>query len=138
MGNDLDHVIFFDGVCGLCNGYVRFLLKRDRGDQFHVAPLKGQTAEELLPEELLQNTSDTIIYREVTEETTKFYTRSTAILKILSNLGGPWILAGGLRIIPSFIRDALYDFIASNRYDWFGRYDSCPAPEPEWRDRFLD
>lgn len=138
MDDSADHVVFFDGVCSLCNGYIRFLMARDRDAQFHVAPLDGETAEQYLTGETRENAGDSIIYMDRSGDDPAFYNRSTAVLNILSRLGGPWCLVAVLKIIPRFIRDAVYNLIASNRYDWFGKHDTCPAPEPGWKERFLD
>jgi predicted DCC family thiol-disulfide oxidoreductase YuxK len=133
-----DHIVFFDGVCSLCNGYVRFLMKRDTEGKYYVAPLDGDTATELLPERFLTEDVDSIVYMDRSGNTPEYYSRSTAVIEILTGLGGVWRLVAVLRIIPAFVRDAVYDFVANNRYDWFGKHDTCPAPEPGWKDRFLE
>jgi predicted DCC family thiol-disulfide oxidoreductase YuxK len=126
-------VIYFDGYCGLCNGFVDFVLARDRSRRFRFAPLQGTTARARFGDP--GDVDPTTILLE--EEGTVFQ-RSTAALRIITALGGIWRLAGLLRLVPRFIRDAVYDWIARNRYGWFGKRDSCRLPSPEERAVFLD
>lgn len=126
-------VIYFDGYCGLCNGFVDFVLARDRRRRFRFAPLQGTTATarfgapgDVDPTTILLEDSGTV------------YERSTAALRIITDLGGVWRLAGILRLVPRFIRDAIYDWIARHRYGWFGKRDACRLPSPEERAVFLD
>ena len=126
-------VIYFDGYCGLCNGFVDFVLARDRARSFRFAPLQGTTARARFGDP--GDVDPTTILLE--EEGTVFE-RSTAALRIITALGGIWRLAGLLRLVPRFIRDAVYDWIARNRYGWFGKRDSCRLPSPEERAVFLD
>ena len=126
-------VIYFDGYCGLCNGFVDFVLARDRARRFRFAPLQGTTARARFGDP--GDVDPTTILLE--EEGTVFE-RSTAALRIITALGGIWRLAGLLRLVPRFIRDAVYDWIARNRYGWFGKRDSCRLPSPEERTVFLD
>ena len=126
-------VIYFDGYCGLCNGFVDFVLARDRARRFRFAPLQGTTARARFGDP--GDVDPTTILLE--EEGTVFQ-RSTAALRIITALGGIWRLAGLLRLVPRFIRDAVYDWIARNRYGWFGKRDSCRLPSPEERAVFLD
>lgn len=132
---DIDKpVIFFDGVCGLCNYFLDFVLKKDADKKFYYAPLQGKTARRFLPE-----------LEENTEEWTMFFLdenglheRSTATLEILKRLGGGLGILGNLTFVPKFIRDPIYRFIAKNRYKWFGKRETCRLPTPEERERFLD
>ena len=135
--NDPDYIVFFDGVCSLCNGFVRFLFKRDRDEQIYVAPLEGETAQKHLPEALHGDDVDSIIFMDASGSAPEFYQKSEAVLRIAPLLGGIWKLTAGFRYIPRILRDPLYDFIASHRYEWFGKYDACPTPEPGWKERFL-
>lgn len=136
--SDAEHIVFFDGVCSLCNGYVRFLMKRDTAGKYYVAPLEGETAEDLLPDKYLSDDMDSIVYLDRSAQDPEYYTHSTAIIEILTGLGGMWRWVEVFRIIPAFLRDVLYRLVANNRYDWFGKHDTCPAPEPGWKDRFLE
>ena len=120
-------VIFFDGHCRLCSGSVSFVIRRDRKNIFRFAPLQsgaGQSALEKLTG--IQQSAGTIVYA----EGEKVYTRSTAILKILKRMGGGWQLLYAFIVVPRFLRDPVYDFLARNRYKWFGRRDSCMIVPP--------
>lgn len=126
-------IIYFDGFCGLCDRFVQFVLRRDRAARYRFAPLQGSTAGERVPPSLDPRTSQTVIL----EDAGRFRVRSDAALAILSGLGGPWRLAGLLRVIPRPLRDAIYDLVARNRERWFGRRAECRVPQPDERDRFL-
>jgi predicted DCC family thiol-disulfide oxidoreductase YuxK len=128
-------IVLFDGVCNLCNGAVQFIIKRDKKKKFIFASLQGKTGNELLkkfdlPEDLFNSF---ILF-----EGDKVYTRSAAALRIAKKLNGGWKLLYGLMIIPRFIRNAVYNVIARNRYKWFGKRDECMIPTPESKERFLD
>lgn len=125
-------VIYFDGVCGLCNRFVDFVLARDRARRYRFAPLQGdRAAARFSPVDQVDPT--TIVY----EEDGVLFDRSTAALRIVSGLGGIWSLAAVLGLVPRPIRDALYDWVARNRYAWFGKRDLCRLPTPEERAVFL-
>jgi predicted DCC family thiol-disulfide oxidoreductase YuxK len=125
-------LVYFDGVCGLCNRVVDFLMKNDHYGYFKYAPLQGKTAKEALsPEQLL--TLDTIIY----QEDNQIYKKSDAVIKILTRIGGFWKSMIVFRFIPTFIRDSVYDYIARKRYGWFGKRDSCRMPANEEREKIL-
>ena len=126
-------IIYFDGYCGLCDRFVRFVLRRDRRARYRFAPLQGSTARERVPATLDPQASQTVIL----EEGGRFRVRSDAALAILSGLGGAWRLAGLLRIVPRPLRDAVYDLVARHRSRWFGRRAECRVPGPAGRDRFL-
>lgn len=134
-GRQQNGIVFYDGVCGLCDRSVRFLLQRDRRATLRFAPLQGDTAcaRSDLPAELR---SVVFILRPNTPEE-QIYFRSDAALRLLDHVGGGWRIVSWLRLIPRPIRDAVYDFIASRRYRWFGKFDACRIPPPEWRARFL-
>lgn len=125
-------IVFFDGICGLCNKFIDFLLSEDKNDTLTYAPLQGDTAKMKLSKDELENVN-TIIY----QEENKTYKLSDAILKILGSLGGIWKLVIIFRIIPKFIRDKLYKYVASNRYKWFGKKETCRIPTPEERSKIL-
>lgn len=126
-------VIYFDGYCGLCNGFVDFVLARDRGRRFRFAPLQGTSAKARFGDP--GDVDPTTI---VLEDGGVLYQRSTAALRIISQLGGAWSLVAVFRLVPRFIRDAVYDWVARNRYGWFGKRDTCRLPSPEERSVFLD
>ena len=127
-------VILFDGVCNLCNASVRFIIRRDRKNNFRFASLQSDFARQLF-QQLQFDASG--IDSVVLYENGKLYVRSTAALKIARSLSGLWFLLYGLIVVPPFIRDAVYDFIAHNRYKWFGKKDFCAMPEPGMKERFI-
>lgn len=125
-------IIFFDGVCGLCNRSVDFLLRHDKRGQFLFAPLQGETAANLLDKKYTENISTLIYY-----ENGKIYSKSSAALQAGKKLGGLFCLSVIFYIIPDCIRDRIYDFIAGRRYAWFGKMDACRIPSPADREKFL-
>lgn len=127
-------IIVFDGVCVLCNGWVRFLLKRDRAVGFRFAAMQGESGRALLAKHGL-NPDDPNSFLLIDEAGA--HTDSDAILRVLSRLGGGWRLMAVLRVIPSVLRDLAYRWIARNRYRLFGRHDVCLMPDAELRGRFL-
>jgi predicted DCC family thiol-disulfide oxidoreductase YuxK len=128
-------VILFDGVCNFCNYWVNFSIKRDPGKKLRFTPLQGETAKTLLPEYNIQpNSLSSVVFI----ENGKAYTQSSAALRVARHLSGGWKLFYGLMIIPKFIRDALYNIIARNRYKWYGKKETCMIPTPELSERFLD
>jgi len=126
-------LIYYDGLCGLCDRFVQFVLRRDRAARYRFAPLQGSTARDRVPSTLDPETSQTVIL----EDGGRFRVRSDAALAILTGLGGAWRLAGSLRMVPRPLRDAVYDLVARHRSRWFGRRVECRVPEPAQRDRFL-
>ena len=127
--------ILFDGVCNLCNGFVQFVIARDPGAYFHFAPLSSETAGRLLKE---AGVGGPIPDSMVLVEDGQVYFRSDAPLRVSRRLAFPWSLLAGFLVIPRFIRDRAYDFIAARRYLWFGKRDACLLPTPELRNRFPD
>lgn len=125
-------VVYFDGVCGLCNRFVDFLLRVDSQAILRFAPLQGETARRLLPPSLADEL-DTMAFADRHGHAL----RSEAVLRILARLGGIWRLAGMLRIVPRPLRDWVYDAVARRRYRLFGRLPACRLPTPEERARFL-
>jgi predicted DCC family thiol-disulfide oxidoreductase YuxK len=127
-------IILFDGVCNFCNYGVQFALKRDKTGLLQFAPLQGETAKVLLPRYDINPTNLTSV---VLIDGDKAYTQSSAALRICRYLKGGWPLLYGFIIVPRFLRDAVYNFLARNRYRWFGKKDSCMVPTSEIRHRFL-
>ncbi len=134
----LNGVILFDGVCNLCNSSVNFVIDRDKAGYFKFGALQTPESEPYVAicgrdaaddDDLLQSI--------VLVEEGKCYTKSTAALKIARRLDSAWPLLYGFIVVPRFIRDFVYDWIAQNRYKWFGKQDSCRLPTPELRQRFL-
>ena len=133
-------VVFYDGVCGLCNRFVRFLLRRDRRGSLRFAPLQGRVAAEALARHGVNaGDLDTICVLPgwgTADE--QLFQRSRAVLRAVTELGGAWALAARLAaLVPVAIADRVYALVARRRYQTFGKYDSCPIPPPEWRERFL-
>jgi predicted DCC family thiol-disulfide oxidoreductase YuxK len=130
----MDHpVVFFDGVCNLCNRTIDFLVRHDRKRRFRFAPLQGETAKAMIPEHVATGDYDSFVL----VEDGRVSTRSTAALRLLAGLGGLWTLALGLLVVPAPLRDAVYRLIAQNRYRWFGKRSSCRLPTPEERQLFM-
>lgn len=125
-------VIFFDGVCGLCNGFVDFILKIDKRHEFLFSPLQSEFASKHLPEEFTKDLKSVVYFHDG-----KILSRSEAVIKILSEIGGIWKLAGIGKYLPQSIRDSAYDMVAHNRYKIFGRKETCRIPTPEERSRFV-
>ena len=126
--------ILFDGVCNLCNGFVQFVIARDPSARFRFAALGSAPALALLREAGAPAVLPDSI---VLIEDGRLFVRSDAPLRIARGLRFPWPLAFGLIIVPRFIRDRGYDFIAAHRYRWFGTRESCWLPTPDLRRRFL-
>ena len=127
-------VILFDGVCNLCSGSVQFILKRDKEKKFLFTSLQSNHGQDLLKRSSLpMDTFNSFILF----EDGKIITRSTAALKIFSQLKG-WKWVKIFWIVPKFIRDAFYNLIAKNRYKWFGKRNECWLPTPDLKARFLD
>ena len=126
-------IIFFDGVCNLCNRSVQFVLKRDTEGRFRYASLQSTSGQQILNEySLRQDHFNSFILF----DNGKIYTRSDAALRVSSQLKG-WKWTAAFKIVPRFMRDAVYNLIARNRYKWFGKREECMLPKPEWKDRFL-
>ncbi len=131
-------LVLFDGVCGLCDRTVRFLLRRDRHARLRFAPLQGETAARLLRELGIADDLQTLVFvRDAGTPDVRVDVRSTGVLEILRVVGGPWRWLAALRVLPPGLRDSVYDWVARHRYRWFGRFATCPLPPAETRDRFL-
>jgi predicted DCC family thiol-disulfide oxidoreductase YuxK len=127
-------IIVFDGVCILCNSFVQFILKKDRTKQFYFTTAQSDFVKEKV--EMLQfkvNPMDSVIYL----KNGKVLTESSAVLGILSDLGGIWKLLSIFRIIPPVLRNVAYRFCAKRRYRVFGMLETCMLPSSEWKNRFL-
>jgi predicted DCC family thiol-disulfide oxidoreductase YuxK len=132
MTQTMRNIIFFDGVCGLCNAFVDFVIQHDHKKNFLLSSLQSKEAQTLLsPQDLGLNTI-------VLMENSKIYTQSTAVLRIFFSLGGPWTIVALLAsIFPRFFRDFVYQQIAQRRYFFFGQKDFCRLPTAEEKNRFL-
>ncbi|MEO8734468.1 MAG: thiol-disulfide oxidoreductase DCC family protein [Flavobacteriales bacterium] len=130
-----EHLLLFDGVCNLCNGFVRFIIRHDKRQWFRFAPLQGETSQRILSTHgFASGTLDSLVY----VRNGKALVRSAAALNVARDLGGPWVLLYPFMLVPRFIRDALYDLVARNRYRWFGKRPTCMVPTPELLERFLN
>ncbi len=130
-----ESIVLFDGVCNLCNTSVRFVIKRDKNAKFKFASLQSGYAAALFQK---LNFDSKGVDSIVLHENGKLFVRSTAALKIAAQLNGWWSLLYGFIIVPVFLRDAVYNFVARNRYKWFGRKEFCEVPSPEIKDRFVE
>lgn len=126
-------ILFFDGVCGLCNGLVDWLLPRDKQRRIKFATIQGTTAAQLLTPPLREDLNTVVLWYKG-----EIITESRAILTCLRELGGLWRFAYVFVIIPSFISDGVYRFIARHRYKFFGKLSTCRMPLPGERLQFLD
>ena len=135
MNKQLTHsIILFDGVCNLCNGAVNFVIKRDPRNVFKFTPLQEKQGILLLKKHAVDARKlDSIVLI----ENGNVYIKSSAALRIARKMSNLWPLFFVLLIIPSFIRDGVYDFIAKNRYKWFGKKEQCMIPTPGLREKFL-
>ena len=130
----MKYIVFYDGVCGLCNRSVRLLIKLDRKRVLRYASIQSDFAKTRLKDKNLDISSGTIIFLADYD----LYIKSNAILRILMSLKGIYRLAVILYIIPRPVRDAIYDWISRNRYRWFGKHETCPMPQPGDSELFID
>lgn len=131
-------VLFFDGECNLCNGAVQFIIKRDSKKQFLFAPLQSPMGHKAMQDAALAGPKGGVkLSTIILWSKGKYYTRSAAALRTARLLNGLWPLCFVLIIVPPFIRDAVYDLIARNRYRWFGKRNECMIPTPELKERFI-
>lgn len=132
--NSESSIVFFDGVCGLCNHAINFLMARDQHRRLRFAPLQGVTASKLVPSEV-RDKLDTFVF----SDRGRLFYRSTAFARILMRMGGFWRLLGVLLwVIPSPIRNLGYRLVSRVRYRLFGKHESCRLPTPEERALFLE
>lgn len=130
-------IVLFDGICNLCTGTVTFIIKRDGKDKFRFASLQSEVGKQLMEERHIDPSSNNSII--VIEPQVAYYVKSTAAIEIAKELGGLWpVLQVFSYLLPEGIRDSIYEFIANNRYKWFGKKDSCMIPTPALKSKFLD
>lgn len=127
-------IILFDGVCNLCNGAVQFTIQHDPNEKFLFASLQSETGQQILKQFGLPFT-DFNSFLLVQDE--KIFSKSTGALKVARQLKGAWKLLYIFIIVPRFIRDFVYRWIAKNRYKWFGQQQQCTVPTPQLQARFL-
>jgi len=138
--------VLFDGKCNLCNGSVQFIIDHERAPNLRFAPLQSDIASERLKATLGEEATRALVLGAagsgdpdsiVVIEDGKAYTHSTAALRLAAHLTAPWRWAFVFYVVPRFIRDLVYRWIARNRYRWFGKTESCRVPTPELRARFI-
>ncbi len=132
--NQSKSIVFFDGVCNLCNASIDFIIKRDRHNKFLVGALQDGFSKGLLSKhQVKEDYLDSLVLLENGE----IFYKSTAALKIARKLSGLWPVFYPLIILPTWLRDPVYDFIGKNRYSWFGKKNTCRIPTPEEKAKFL-
>lgn len=124
-------IIAFDGVCNLCNGFIQWLIKRDKKQQFRYTTLQSDEGNLLIDAVDIDGDSVLLVYNK------KIYSLSDVGLKCAQILGGGWAVASWLRFLPKSFRDFVYKWIARNRYRWFGKKDVCMIPDPSINSLFL-
>ena len=135
MDSDSHPVILFDGVCDLCNRVVDFVIRHDGPGLYHFASLQSDASNRRLKQFPIELRGDDSI---VLIEGERVFTESDAVLRISRTLGLPWSLLAVGHVMPKNWRDMLYRWVASHRYQWFGRRDTCRVPSPDELTRFLD
>lgn len=129
-------IILFDGVCNLCNSAVQFVIKHDKKDTFRFVALQSELGQEILAYIGIdaKNIDSIVLY----EPGIAYYYKSDAALQIARSLDGIFSFGTAFKVIPTRIRNYLYDYIAKNRYDWYGKKESCMIPTPELKIKFLE
>jgi len=127
-------IVLYDGDCGLCDGFVRWIIRHDRHWRFRFAPLQGETADRLVGPPTGPASDWTVM---LVDERGETFDRSDAALRIIAGCGGIWRGATLFRVVPRGLRDLLYRFIARHRRRWFGGAESCALPTPQLRARLL-
>jgi predicted DCC family thiol-disulfide oxidoreductase YuxK len=129
-------IILFDGVCNLCNSSVQYVIKRDKSDVFRFAALQSELGQKIIKHIGIANKNiDSIVLYEPGKA---YYYKSSAAIEIARDLGGLFTFGTVFRIIPTTIRNILYDYIAKNRYKWYGKQESCMMPTTELKSKFLN
>lgn len=129
-------IVLFDGVCNLCDNAVQFIIKHDKKDVFRFASLQSEIGQEICKHIGIDASKiDSII---LYEPGIAYYYKSEAALNIASDLGGPVSLLSIFKVLPSRFSNVVYDFIARNRYKWYGKKESCMIPTVELKSKFLD
>ena len=129
-------IILFDGVCNLCNSFVQLVIKRDKQDVFRFVPLQSELGAHILDHIGVDPTKiDSIV---LYEPGVAYYHKAAAAIAIAENLGGVFRLGAIFKLVPDFVRNPIYDFVARNRYKWYGKQESCMIPSPELKAKFLE
>jgi predicted DCC family thiol-disulfide oxidoreductase YuxK len=137
-GNDVtktpDNLILFDGVCNLCSALVQFVIHHDPAAKFRFAAIQSEIGREIFQSHGL-DPADLHTFVLIAKE--RMFLRSDAAIEVVSRFGGAWTICKIFRFVPRALRNAIYSFIARNRYRWFGRKEVCMIPTPEMKERFL-
>jgi predicted DCC family thiol-disulfide oxidoreductase YuxK len=129
-----ERLVLFDGVCKFCNSSINLVIRNDRRDRFRFTPFQSELGQVILQQfDLNQENLQSVILI----EHGRAYTKSTAALRIARRLDGLWPGMYAFILVPPFIRDWIYDWIARNRYRWWGKMDACMVPTPEVRKKFM-
>jgi len=136
MATDQHSILFFDGICNLCNQAVGFVIRHDKRARIHFATLQGNMGEEARRH--IQATKGTVPDSLIFLDKGVYYTKSAAALRVAGYLNGGWPLMKIFLIVPTFLRNAVYDYIAGHRYKWFGKQDACLLPTPALKARFIE
>ena len=133
-------IVLYDGVCGLCNRAVQFLLKRDRHDRLRFASLQSDFAATLLKRHGLDHQDLDTVYVVLNsgEASEALLAKGDAFLQFAKEIGGVWSISRFGKIIPRPIRNCLYDFVARHRYQVFGKYEACMLPDPRHKHKFIE
>ncbi|RQO31415.1 hypothetical protein DBR32_05480 [Taibaiella sp. KBW10] len=124
-------LVLFDGVCNLCSSSVQLIIRNDTKDYFRFASLQSEIGAQVLQQSNIHTDSIVLV------EQGRIYTQSSAALCIARRLKGLYPLLYGFMIIPKLLRDAVYGFIARNRYKWYGKKEACWIPSPELKNKFI-
>ena len=125
-------ILFFDGYCSLCNGLVDWAMHQDKHARVRFASLQGETAKAVIPNNNMMDTNTVVYWSDG-----KSYERSTAILHLLADIGGVWAMSSVFFLVPRFLRDLMYRWVALNRYRFFKRRDTCRVPTLQEKERLL-
>ncbi|MBT8304973.1 MAG: DUF393 domain-containing protein [Bacteroidia bacterium] len=128
-------LVLFDGVCNLCNASILYIIKHDKKDMFRFAPLQSEVGKSVIEKHEIDSAKmDSII---LYSQEKGISHKSSAALRIAKDLGFPRNLMGVFFIVPTFIRNWVYDYIAKNRYKWYGKKDECMIPTPDLQEKFM-
>ncbi len=129
-------IVLFDGVCNLCNGFIQFIIQRDKGDTFRYAALQSEIGQKLILERGIDpQKMDSVL---LIEPGIAYFIKSDAALQIGQSLKGYRTLSKLLYLIPSNLRNIVYDYVGRNRYKWYGKKTECMVPTPELKAKFLE
>ncbi len=128
-------IILFDGVCNLCDSSIQFIIRHDKNDIFRFVALQSDLGQEITKYigVDITKTDSIILY----ESGKAYYYKAEAALKIAKELGGIYTIISWFSILPKSISNIVYDYIAKNRYKWYGKKDACMIPTPELKAKFL-